>query len=98
MRHQFECHACKGRYFETCGDGSPYAHVCGPLPADKKNPQRERPDKRDENPLMDGRGNWLGIRSEGLGVTCLTDGRLQEPRWISAMHERRVKREEKEDA
>lgn len=60
-------------------------------------PARERPQIRDENAALDHNGNWNGIRSEGKGVKCLTDGRLQEPRWISALHKSREKREGKEN-
>lgn len=98
MRHQFQCRACDGTYFEMLQDGGPYAHVCGPLPPDKNGVQAERPDKRDENMVVNGAGKLSGIRSEGAGVTCLTDGRLEEPRWISTLHKRIAKEEGNEDA
>lgn len=98
MIHRFRCLACKGEYSETDAHGIAYAHVCGPLPADKKTPERERPDKRDENALMDGRGLVVGIRDEGAGVKCLTASHLSEPLWISALYKRIEQREEKENA
>jgi hypothetical protein len=98
MRPQFQCNACKGVYYETMPDGVVYVHACGPLPATAKDPERERPDKRDENPVYDSDRYWIGIRSEGAGVRCITDARLEEPRWISALKKQRDAREEKEDA
>jgi hypothetical protein len=98
MIHRFECRACGGRYNDTQPDGTPYEHVCGPLPQSKKKPQGERPNKRDENVAVDKRGHLQGIRSVGLGVTCLTDARLEEPPWISKLYKRIAEREEKENA
>lgn len=98
MRHKFRCNACKGTYFDVQLDGAPYAHVCGALPADKKNPERERTDKRDENIALGGDRRVIGILSAGAGVTCLTDVKLEEPRWISALYKRIEAEEEKRNA
>lgn len=98
MMHRFQCKACGAEYFDQMPSGIAYAHACGPLPADKKNPERERPDKRDENMAVDKTRRVLGIRSEGKGVTCLTDKNLREPRWISALKRRVEKEAEKDDA
>lgn len=94
MIHVFQCRACGTTYPEQQTNGSIHAHVCGPLPARKKDPERERPDKRDENPQLDRHGHVVGIRSAGAGVVCISDGRIDEPTWISALY----KRIEKEDA
>lgn len=96
--HRFKCRACGGSYSDTQPDGSEYAHVCGPLPADKKNPERERPDKRDENIVVGAGGKALGIKSEGAGVRCLTSDSLYEPQWIFKLKVRTRKQEEKENA
>lgn len=98
MIHTFRCNACKGTYDETDRHGILNPHACGPLPADKKNPERERPDKRDENARYDRGGRLLGIKSEGAGVTCLTDGKIEQPQWLSALYKRVADLEEKENA
>lgn len=98
MRHQFQCLACKGIYFDTSINGRLYSHVCGPLPATKKDPERERPNKRDENPAFSKGGRVRGIVSEGAGVKCLTASHLQEPLWISALYKRVEEEEAKLDA
>lgn len=98
MIHSFECHACRGRYFDVDANGTPYAHVCGPLPPAKKKPQGERPNKRDENVDVDQRSRIRGIKSEGAGVHCLTDTKLEEPPWISRLYKRIADQEEKENA
>lgn len=98
MSQRFRCNACNGEYSDATPDGGIYAHACGPLPADTKNPARERPDKRDENIAVDQNSRVLGIRSEGAGVTCLTDKKIDEPRWISAVKRRVEKEAEKDDA
>jgi hypothetical protein len=98
MIHQFQCLACKGRYADTMPDGSFYAHACGPRPVAKKQPAGERPDKRDENLAVNQSGRVVGIKSAGAGVKCLTDGRLEEPPWISALHKRIAAEEEKANA
>lgn len=95
MIHQFECRACHGRYFDTMRDGTTYAHACPPLPATKKLAERERPDKRDENVAVTPQGRVTGIKSVGAGVTCITDGRLEEPPWISVLYKSIAKQEEK---
>jgi len=97
MINQFECLSCGGQYGEASADGIPYAHVCGPLPPDKNGVQVERENKRDENPAIAKGGVVAGIRAEGKGVKCLSDKKLKEPRWISAM-KARVPKEEDDDA
>lgn len=84
----FECLSCGGQYFEASRDGAIYVHVCGPLPVDDKGMLKERPDKRDENLAISGRGDVVGIRAEGKGVKCLTDKKLKEPTWITALKKR----------
>lgn len=98
MIHTFECRSCGGTYAEASSNGAPYTHICGPLPMDKHGVERERPNKRDENVVIDSQGRTLGIRSEGDGVRCLTDVSLEEPTWISAVYKRIAAREEKENA
>ncbi len=98
MIHTFQCNSCKGRYQEKVSDGTSYAHVCPPMPAGKKNPERERPDHRDENIAVGPGGKTLGIKSEGAGVRCLTEGGPAEPKWISKLKAQIAKREEKENA
>lgn len=95
---RWRCNACKGVYSDILPGGYSYAHACGPLAAAKKLPERERPNKRDENVLADRDGKVLGIRSEGAGVTCLTDDKLDEPKWITKLKKVIAAREEKENA
>ncbi len=97
MIHRFECRACGGRYNDRQPDGTLYEHVCGPTTARKKTPAAERPNKRDENVDAHQSGRILGIKSAGDGVTCLTDGKLEEPPWISALYRRIAEREAKEN-
>lgn len=96
MMHEFQCLACGGRYFEADRHGVFYAHACGPLPATKKEPARERPDKRDENHAVDREGTVLGIKSEGKGVKCLSDPKLKAPRWITKLKQYVDKRRDKD--
>lgn len=96
--NKFQCLACGGVYYDQSPEGIPYAHACAPLPADKKNPERERPDKRDENIVIATGGKLMGIKSEGAGVTCLTSDTINEPKWISAVNKAVAAREEKENA
>lgn len=98
MIHQFQCNACGATWFTPTRAGHINFHACGPLPADRKHPERERPDKRDENIEVGAGGRVLGIKSEGAGVTCLSDGRIEEPPWISALYKRIADQEEKENA
>lgn len=98
MRQQFRCNACQATWTTPTLQGLINYHACGPLPADKKNPERERPDKRDENEAVGTGGRVLGIKLEGAGVTCLSDPKLQEPPWITALKKRIADREEKENA
>lgn len=98
MTHRFRCLACKGEYFDQQLDGAPYAHVCPPLRGDKKKPEQLRDDHRDENVKLDGRRRTIGIRSEGAGVKCLSDEKLAEPRWISALKMRIAKEDDDDDA
>jgi len=97
MTHQFRCNACKSTWFTPDHNGHIHYHACGPLPADSKNPERERPDKRDENIAVDRGGKVLGIKLEGAGVTCLSDPKLKRPLWISALYKRIAEQEEKEN-
>lgn len=97
MIHTFQCLSCGGQYPEAQRDGIPHAHVCGPLPPDENGVEFERADKRDENPAIAKGGAVIGIRAEGKGVKCLTDAKLKEPRWISALKARTPK-EEDDDA
>ena len=98
MTHEFRCNACKATWFTPTRHAHINHHACGPLPAHKKNPERERPDKRDENIAVDRAGKVLGIKLQGAGVTCLSDARLKEPPWISALMKRIADQEEKENA
>lgn len=98
MSMLFKCRACGGRYWDVQNDGSVYHHVCGPLPADKKNPERERHNKRDENIARHRDRGVTGIVSEGAGVTCLASSQLEEPLWISALYKRIEAEEAKRNA
>lgn len=98
MKHRFRCNACRGEYSDVQTDGAIYAHACGPLPADSKNPERERPDKRDENIVVNRQRVVIGILSEGAGVTCLTDKQIKEPRWISTLYKNIEAEEAKRNA
>lgn len=88
MRHEFRCKACGGRYWSHQLDGTQYEHVCSPLPAKGKHPERLRDGHRDENVVLDRRRRVTGIRSAGAGVVCLTNSMLEEPTWISALYKR----------
>jgi len=96
--HQFRCNACKATWFTPDHNGKIHHHACAPLRADKKNPEREQPDKRDENIAVDRGGKVTGIKLQGAGVTCLSDARLKQPPWISALYKRIADQEEKENA
>lgn len=98
MIHTFQCLSCGGVYVEGSTDGISYAHACGPLPATKKEPTRERPDKRDENQAVERGGRVTGIRSEGKGVKCLSNSKLKEPQWITKLKREIDKRREKDAA
>ncbi|HLJ76892.1 MAG TPA: hypothetical protein VKT75_05740 [Acidobacteriaceae bacterium] len=54
----------------------------------------ERPDKRDENLVVNARDRTVGIRSEGAGVTPVSHEQLMEPVWIAALKKRIAKEEE----
>lgn len=93
MSTLFRCNACKATYSDTQRDGSLNFHACAPLPPDKHGVQRERPDKRDENILIDRRGRILGIISAGAGAYRVADGSHVEPKAVADV----MKRVEKED-
>jgi hypothetical protein len=90
----FRCNACKGTYSDTMRDGTVYMHVCGPLPPDDDGVERERPDKRDENPRTPRTERTTEIRSEGAGVTCISDPKLSEPAWLTRLKAKIAKEEE----
>jgi hypothetical protein len=94
LAHLFGCNACHGEYRERQRDGTVYHHACPPLRPDKNGIEAERRNKRDENVVYGLMDRVIGIRSEGDGVTCLSDARLSEPAWITAMKERIAKQEE----
>lgn len=98
MIHLFRCESCKATYQDVQRDGVLYFHACGPLPPDKDGVQAERPDKRDENVVTDRQRTVTGIKSEGAGVVCLTDARLEEPIWISTLYKNIEAQEEKSNA
>lgn len=93
--HRFQCKSCGAVYTTPQSDGLEYFHVCGPLPADKKNHSRPRPDGRNEN-VPPGDRIAGAIIAEGKGLKCLTDKRLHEPRWIT-LEKARLAREAPED-
>ena len=94
MMQGFQCLACKGVYFDSSPDGATYFHVCPPLPRDDKGVRPVRVDARDENLTQPRAGRAQSIRSEGAGVKCLTNAKLQEPAWITALKKRAAKEEE----
>lgn len=91
---RFQCLACKGVYFDSSPEGGIYHHVCSPLLPDQNGVEAERTDLRDENVAVSARGRVTGIQSEGAGVKCLTDPKLTEPAWITAMNKRIAEEEE----
>lgn len=93
MRHQFQCLACKGSYFETTLNGGPYMHVCASVLDDDGNAVL-RADARDETLTRPRSNRTPSIRSEGAGVKCLTDAKVVEPRWITGLKARIAKEEE----
>jgi len=93
VSHRFKCNACRAEYFDTMPDGTTYAHVCGNPPVRRKKGKPAEFIGRDENTKVDKRGLVAGIKSQGTGVTCLTDGRLEEPAWISALYKHIAARE-----
>lgn len=94
----FKCLACGGTYFDESRDRVGFQHVCGPLPATDDLPERERPNKRDENMRFDREGNFLGLVSEGDGVKWLSGKKLDEPGWLAEHRKRAAAREEKDNA
>lgn len=98
LNHTFRCNACRGTYEDQQPDGAIYFHACPPLPPDKNGVTAERPDKRDENLSSVARQGAGTIRSEGSGVTCLSDEHIAEPAWITRMKARAAKEEELENA
>jgi hypothetical protein len=88
---RFHCLCCGGIYACQQPDSTIYHHACPPLPPDENGVVAERPDKRDEN-FRTVRGERLaGIKSEGMGVKCLTSDSLTEPPWITALNARIAK-------
>lgn len=88
MIQQFQCLACDGIYFERSPEGGTYHHVCPPLPPDKHGKVPVREDARDENLTRVRNGQEPTIKSEGAGVKCLTDDKLTESTWITAVKKR----------
>lgn len=94
MSQRFSCNSCQGVYSDVQADGSIYFHACPPLPPDKKGNVPDRADWRDENLARPRHIRVPWIKSEGHGVKCLTDSRLSEPAWITAMKRSAAEEEE----
>lgn len=83
MIHRFECNQCHGVYQDVQADGAIYFHACPEPRLDKKGRPVPRVGGRDENIATNHAGSVTGIRLEGAGVTCLSDKKLKEPKWIT---------------
>lgn len=94
MTHQFKCLSCGARYLDQQQDGTLYFHACGPMPPNKDGVQIERPDKRDENIAVNQLGRVMGIKTEGQGVECLTDAKLEQPIWLTQLQAKAAKEEQ----
>lgn len=85
MTRIFQCRTCGGIYIEAQTDGSVYFHACPPQSRDPVKGTLEYVNKRDENVAVDRKGKHTGITAEGDGVTCLNDGSVSEPVWITRL-------------
>jgi hypothetical protein len=94
----FRCNNCLATYSDVLPDGIVYYHICAPLgehsPADKFASFQPR----DENKQPFFGDRVYRIRAEGKGVTCLSDPKLKEPRWITEMKAQEAKMEASDDA
>lgn len=94
MIQRFQCLACNGVYSSVQADGMIYFHTCPQLPPDRRGNAPDRADARDENLARPRHIRVPWIKSEGRGVKCLTDSRLSEPAWITAMKRSAAEEEE----
>lgn len=63
----FECITCGGVYQNPLQDGMLYFHACPPIPNRETGQFEERPDKRDENIVLDEATGKVRLKSEGKG-------------------------------
>lgn len=82
---RWKCNACGGTYNDHNTDGTAYHHSCGPLPPDAQLREAERPNKRDERVVLEGRRPTGEIVAEGAGVTAVDGQAEKEPKWITAL-------------
>lgn len=66
---RWKCITCNGTYSDTQADGTLYFHACAPIGTTDRGRAIERPNKRDENLVLDEHGRQHGIKAEGRGRT-----------------------------
>jgi hypothetical protein len=94
---QFRCNNCDAVYLDVQPDGTVYYHACGPLDEDSPAAKFAAYKPRDENKQPFFGGQIHRITAEGKGVTCLSDPKLKEPRWITEMKAHEAKLEASDD-
>jgi hypothetical protein len=71
MTTKLKCGTCGGTYQPIQADGLRYFHACSPVYDPVAKVSRERPDRRDENIVVDGASRCVGIRAEGKGAVAV---------------------------
>jgi hypothetical protein len=87
----FKCKECATVYPDLTREGTIIHHTCAPTMHNRQREIIPREVIRDENYNIHPRRGIVGIRSEGLGVECVSGEKLSEPAWITMLKKRVAK-------